>query len=163
MILKDYLLKLIFESASGYFVDQYFFDNLDKALVYILLMRNSGDLNTQEGEKCLNTFLYQHELKSLNKEATCSKNPNKPSCTDLILTNSPRSFFNTETYFTGLSDCHKLVLSVFKTTFSKTGPKEMKYRDYKNFDQAIFRQELYTNLSSETVLGYTSFEENKHE
>ena len=77
----------------------------------------------------------------------------------LILTNSPRSFINKETYFTGLSDCHKLVLSVFKT-FSKTGPKEMMYRDYKNFDQYIFSQELCTNLSSETVLDYTSFEEN---
>ena len=113
----------------------------------------TGDFNAQEGEKCLDTFLYQHELKSLNKEATYYKNPNKPSCIDLILTNSPRSFFNTETYFTGLSDCHKLVLSVFKTTFSKTGPKEMMYRDYKNFDQDIFSQ-LCTSLSSETVLDY---------
>ena len=76
------------------------------------------------------------------------------------MTNSLRSFFNTETYFTGLSDYHKLVLSVFKTTFSKTGPKEMMCRDYKNFDQDIFTQELCTSLSSETVLDYNSFEEN---
>ena len=100
----------------------------------------TGDFNAQEG---LDTFLYQHELKSLNKEATCYKNPNKPSCIDLILTNSPRSFFNTETYFTGLSDCHKLV---FKTTFSETGPKEMMFRDYKNFDQDMFSQDLCTSL-----------------
>ena len=67
---------------------------------------------------------------------------------------------NTETYFTGLSDCHKLDLSVFKTTFSKTGPKEMMYRDYRNIDQDTFRQELCISLSSEIVLDYTSFEEN---
>ena len=36
----------------------------------------------------------------------------------------------------------------------------MMYRDYKNFDQDIFSQELCTSLSSETVLDYTSFEEN---
>ena len=120
----------------------------------------TGDFNAQEGEKCLDTFLYQHELKSINKKGTCYKNPNKPSFIDLILTNSPRSFFNTETYFTGLSDCPKSVISVFKTTFSKTGPKEMMYRDYNNFDQHIFRQELCTSLSSETALAYTSFEEN---
>ena len=42
------------------------------------------------------------------------------------------------------------------------------YRDYKNFDQDTFSQELCTSLSSETVLDYTSFEEtflgvlNKH-
>ena len=46
---------------------QYFFDNLDKALdVYynyeeVLI---TGDCNVQEGKKCLDTFLYQHELKS---------------------------------------------------------------------------------------------------
>ena len=54
--------------------DQYLFDDLDKALdVYsnyekVLL---TGDFNAQEGERCLDTFLYQHKLKSLNKEATC--------------------------------------------------------------------------------------------
>ena len=36
----------------------------------------------------------------------------------------------------------------------------MTYRDYKNFDWDIFSQELYTSLSSETVLDYTSFGEN---
>ena len=36
----------------------------------------------------------------------------------------------------------------------------MMYRDYKNFDQDIFSQELCTSLSSETVLDYNSFEEN---
>ena len=36
----------------------------------------------------------------------------------------------------------------------------MMYRDYKNFDQDIFSQELCTNLSSEAVLDYSSFEEN---
>ena len=85
--------------------DQYFFDNLDKALdVYSTYEKVliTGDFNAQEGEKCLDTFLYQHELKSLNKEATCYKNPNKPSCIDLILmTNCPRSFFNTELILQG--------------------------------------------------------------
>ena len=84
----------------------------------------TGDFNAQEGQKCLDTFLYQHELKSLNKEATCYKNTNKPSCIDLILTNRPRSFFNTETYFAGLSDCHKLVVSVFKAKFLKQDLKK---------------------------------------
>ena len=36
----------------------------------------------------------------------------------------------------------------------------MMYWDYKSFDQDIFSQELCTSLSSETVLDYTSFEEN---
>ena len=74
-------------------------------------------------------------MKSLNKESTCYRNPNKPSCIDLILTNSPRSFLNTETHFTGQSDCHKSILPLFKTTFFKIEPKKMMYRDFKkNFD-----------------------------
>ena len=72
-------------------------------------------------------------MKSLNKESTCYRNPNKPSCIDPILTNSPRSFLNAETHFTGQSDCHKSILSLFKTTFFKTGPKEMMYRDFKKY------------------------------
>ena len=36
----------------------------------------------------------------------------------------------------------------------------MMYRDYENFDQDIFSQELCTSLSSKTVLDYSSFEEN---
>ena len=121
-------------SQSG----QHFFNNLDKALdiysTYEKVLINRY-FNAQKGEKCLDAFLYQYKLKSLNKEVTCYKNPNKPSNP-----NSPRSFFNTESYFTGPSDCHKLVLSVLKTTFSKTGPKEMMYRDYKKIDQDIFSQ-----------------------
>ena len=120
----------------------------------------SGDFNAQEGEKCLDTFFYQHGLKSLNKEATCCSNTNNLSCIDLILINSPCSFFNTETYFVGLSDCHSLVLSVFKATFSKTGPEEMMHMDFKNFDEEIFNEEFRTNVSSETVHGYTRFEKN---
>ena len=81
MMWKHYLLKLIFENASGYFVDHIthllsltntFLITLDKALdVYptyekVLI---TGDFNGQKGEKCLDTFLHQHKLKSLNKEA----------------------------------------------------------------------------------------------
>ena len=124
--------------------DQYFFDKLDKALdVYSTYEKVliTGDFNAQEGKNYLDTFciknMYQNELKSLNKEATCHRNPNKRICMEHILRNSLRSFFSTEIYFTGPSDCHKLVLSVFKTTFSKAEPKEMMYRDYKTFHQEV--------------------------
>ena len=36
----------------------------------------------------------------------------------------------------------------------------MMYRDYKNFDQDIFPQEIHTSLSSETLHDYTSSKEN---
>ena len=64
-------------------------------------------------ENCINTFMYQRNLQSINKEPSCYKIPNNPSYIDLFLTNSPRSFYQTETFFTGLSDFHKLNKSRF--------------------------------------------------
>ena len=65
------------------------------------------------------------------KDKTCFKNANNPSTIDLFLTNNSLAFQNTTATFTGLSDFHKLVLTVLKTTFSKNKPKELFYRDYK--------------------------------
>ena len=96
--------------------DPYFFDKSDKALnVYATYKKVllTGDFHTQEGEKGLDIYLYQNELKSLNKESTCFRDPNNLSCIDLILTNGPCSFFNTKSYFTRPSDCQKSVLLVF--------------------------------------------------
>ena len=50
---------------------------------------------------------------------------NNLSCIDLIITNSPNSLRNTSTFCTGLSDFHKLAVTVYKTSFRKTTPKEI--------------------------------------
>ena len=72
----------------------------------------TGDFNAQIGEISFDDFLFQHELKSRSNKLTCYKNPDKPSCINFILRISPISFYNNNCLFTGLSDCHKLVLSV---------------------------------------------------
>ena len=59
--------------------------------------------------------------------------------------------------FNGLSDCHKLVMSVFKTTFSKSEPKEIIYGNFKKFNEG-FNQELRGRFSTELVDNYSSFE-----
>ena len=92
-----------------------------------------GDFNAHIREKCFDNFLFQHELRSVNDRPTCYKNPDKPSRIDFIQTNSPLSFHKSNCLFTGLSDCHKLVLTVFKTIFSKSKPKEIIYRNFKKF------------------------------
>ena len=73
---------------------------------------------------------------------TCYKNPEKPSCIYLILTNCPRSFQNSCAIETGLSDFHKLVVTVMKTTYKKLQPKIINYRRYKYFNNEKFREEL---------------------
>ena len=62
------------------------------------------------------------------------------------------------TVFTGLSDFHKLVLSVFKTTFPKPKPKEITYRSFKNFSEKNFNQELRTNLRERCIRNCAYFE-----
>ena len=93
----------------------------------------------------------------MNKEPTCYKNSENPSPIDFTLTNNPRSFFKTNTFFTGLPDFHKLVLSVFKTTFCKSKPKEITYRNFKNFEEESFNQELRNNLINNNIESYEFF------
>ena len=81
-----------------------------------------------------------------------------PSCIDLLLTNNVYSFQQTSAICTGLSDCHKLVLTVLKTTISKSQPKEITYRDYKQFDLLKFKKELNV-LTKENIDSCTKFDE----
>ena len=134
-------------------IDSYYFNNLDKALdLYSHYDKKLlvGDFNTEVSD-VLSIFLYQHDLENLVKDKTCFKNANNPSTIDLFLTNSSLAFQNTTTTFTGLSDCHKLVLTVLKTTFSKNKPKELFYRDYKKFSFSDFNDEIKTIFSRNTV------------
>ena len=91
------------------------------------------------------------DLENLTKEKTCFKNANNPSTIDFFLTNNSLVFQNTTTTFTGLSDCHKLLLTVSKTTFSKNKLKELFYLDYKKLNFSDFNDELNTIFSRSTV------------
>ena len=77
---------------------------------------------------------------------------------DLLLINNVYSFQQTSAICTGLSDCHKLVLTVLKTTISKSQPKEITYRDYKQFDLLKFKKELNV-LTKENIDSCTKFDE----
>ena len=80
------------------------------------------------------------------KVPTCFKNPNNPSCVDLMLTNKPMCFQNTVTLETGLSDFHKMTLTVMKYYFKKQEPIIVNYRDYKKISNDIFQQEVLSEL-----------------
>ena len=118
----------------------------------------AGDFNAQEGESLHDTFLYQHELHSIYENPTCYENLNNLINIDLNLTNCLKSIFKTDTIFTILSDFHKLVLSVFKTTFTKPKPKEVVFKNYRKFNENNFNQDLHNQLSSEQPKDYASFE-----
>ena len=122
-----------------------FLDNLDRAVDHysekyenLLLL---GDFNTVDTDQQICTFMNSYDLSNLVKEPTCFKSDN-PRCIDLILTNRCRSFQHTTTIETGLSDFHKMIVAVLKTTYQKIGPTVINYRDYKNFSEPIFLREL---------------------
>ena len=126
----------------------------------------AGDFNIEDNEPILLEFLTNYDSKNLVKEKTCFKNPENPRCIDLFITNSVMSFQNTTTLATGLSDLHKMIVTVCKTSFQKPKPKEIVYRNYKKFDGDIFKDEL--KLKLESITNYESFEDvfltilNKH-
>ena len=130
---------------------------LDKYSTYDKFLL-AGDFNTEETNEVLSDFVFEHNVKNLVQEPTCFKSQDNPSCIDLFLTNSPQSFQNTGTIATGLSDFHRMVVTVMKTTFPKAKPKMIYYRDYKKFNLIEFRRDLRNELSKAIVLGYAHFE-----
>ena len=88
-----------------------------------------GDFNTEVTQTSMKVFCDSYEFKNLIKDATCYKNPENPSCIDLILTNNPNSFQNSEVIEAGPSDFHKMTVTVMKTTFQKLKPNIIHYRD----------------------------------
>ena len=120
--------------------DIYYFDNLDKAFYTYSSYEKRlfiWDFNTETSEPRIDSFIYEHDLHNLVKEKTCFKSVENPSCIDLILTNNTIAFQNT-TVFTRLSDFHKLVLTMLKTSITKSKPQKITYWDYKNFYSVKF-------------------------
>ena len=95
----------------------------------------------------MNDFCQSYNLSSLIRESTCYKNPENPSCIDLFLTNSPNSFQNSGVVETGLSDFHRMIVTVMKTSFQKLPVKIRHYRDYSNYDNNMFRVSFFNELS----------------
>ena len=116
-----------------------------------------GDLNTVETDQQVHNFMNGYALKKLMKEPTCFKSEN-PRCIDLILTNRYMSFQNTTTFETGHSDFHKVVPTVPKTAYHKAGHTVANHRDYKNFSDQTFKQDLIKSPDLTTDSFQTCFE-----
>ena len=110
-----------------------------------------GDFNSEIHEPSMSEFCDVYNLQDLITSPTCFKNVLNPSLIDLILTNKIRSFLNSQVIETGLSDHHKMTITVLRTFFQKQSPTCIKYRDYKRFDKALFYTELYEKLYSTNI------------
>ena len=124
--------------------DEYFFNHVQNGLDIYSKLYDKYMLITdlEKSERCPSQFVFEMNAQNIVKEPTCFKSLSNPSCTDLVITNSSCNFQNTKAILTGLSDFHKMVISVLKHTFHRSAPKELVYRDYQNFDRVIFEKEI---------------------
>ena len=76
-------------------------------------------------------MIDDHELCTLISEPKCFKSIN-PTRIDNFLTNKEARLMKTLTFEMGVSDHHKLIGTMLRSTFAKGKPKRMFYRCYKN-------------------------------
>ena len=110
---------------------------------------------TQISEPNLASFCTVYNFKSLISKSTCYKNPDNYSCIDLILTNCPNYFQNSSTFETGLSDFHKLILTLFKSEIPQQRPNIISYR--KRFDSQIFQSLISKKMEENTSMDFEAF------
>ena len=68
----------------------------------------------------MTSFCSLNDLTSLIDQPTCYKNPEKPLCIDLILTNHTNYFQQNNVFETGLSDFQMMVVTGIKNGISET-------------------------------------------
>ena len=87
--------------------------------------------------------------KSYIKQPTSFKNPEKPSCIDLILTNRPKSLQSTCVVEIWLSNFQRVTIFVLKMHFQKLPPRLFSYRNFSNYRNANFINSLNEVLPEE--------------
>ena len=83
------------------------------------------DFNADLSNNFVDSFCGSYNLKSLIKKPKCFKNPDHPTCIDLILTNRQKSFQNSIIIGIGLSDFHKLTVTVLKSYLRNRSPRNL--------------------------------------
>ena len=106
-----------------------------------------GDFNSEPNEPAISDFCEIYNTKNIIKEKTCFKNPENPTCIDLILTNRPRSFQDSTVVETGLSDFHKMCVTVMKMYHCRQRPSVITYRKFKSFSNIEFMKDLEEHLT----------------
>ena len=113
-------------------------DLLSPKLYNYLLM---GDFNAEPNEPPISDFREVYNTKNI-KEKTCFKNPENATCIDLILSNRPRSYLDSTVVETGLSDFHKMFVTVMKMYHCRQRPSVITYRKFKSFSNTEFLKDL---------------------
>ena len=81
--------------------------NLDSQLGQYENFILMGNFNVEPNDANMKEFCQIYGCENIVKDKTCFKNPINPTYIDLIITNRPKSFQESEVIETGLSDSHK--------------------------------------------------------
>ena len=119
-----------------------------------------ADFNWSVEERNLKDFCEMYDLENLIREPTCFKDASNPSSIDVMLTNRRNNFKNFTTIETGLSDHHKMTVTVLKTYFKQKKPIQINYCSYKYFTESEFRIDLQENLlkHNKETMNYDDFQ-----
>ena len=131
---------------------------LDKFLPQYENLLLLGDFNSEMAEDDMKNFCETYNLTNLITDPTCFKSVENPSCIDVMLTNRNLCFENSMTIETGLSDFHKMTVTVMKKYYKKLEPITVNYRDYKSFDGDRFRNDLKDGLANSESLKLDDFQ-----
>ena len=146
---KKWLLNCSYNPKHGSIESH--LDSLSKNMDSLLSKYNNfillGDFNSCMEDSPMKTFRENYKLRNRIKEPSCFKNPENPTCIDLILTNKLLSFKNTYVIETGLPDFHKVIVAVMKMHFPKMKPKVVSYWKYKDFHNETFLDSLRHELN----------------
>ena len=107
-----------------------------------------GDFNAEEANFHIKDFCNLYKLKNFNKVPTCFKNPGNPKTIDLVLKNSVRSFQNSYAFETGLSDFHKMTVTILRSYWEKKQPKIVSSRDFGKFSNNDFKTQILRDFST---------------
>ena len=112
-----------------------FLSNVTRKYENVLVV---GDLNIdilykkKDSKNYLSDFCATFSLSNLISEVTWVKSL-VGSSIDVMLTNRPRSFHHISLIETGMNDCRKLILSLFRAFFKRIPAKTIEYRNYSKF------------------------------
>ena len=132
---------------------------LDKYLPKYENLLLLGDWNSAVTEHEMADFCEIYNLENLIKDPTCYKSAENPSSIDIMLTNKKLCFQNSMTLESGLSDFHKMTITVMKKYFKKKDPITITYRDLKSFDGLKFREDIRNQLEQ---IGELDIDDFKH-
>ena len=100
------------------------------------------------------------DLTNLIKAGTCFKPLNQTSI-NVILTNRTRSskIQKSGVITTGLSDCRKMILTFFRSFFSRLSHKTITYRSFRHFETKDFLYKLENKFHTKDCNGEVKYDD----